>query len=160
MTATTTFLWNLLLALVWALAVGELTVGTLGVGFLAGMLVFFIARRVVGSEAYARKIGKLLKLIAFFLGDLVMSNLRLAHDVATPNFKMRPGVLAIPLDVKSDGEIITFANFITLTPGTLSLDVSQDRKTLFIHSMYTPDAEKMKKELKEGLERRIIEVTR
>ncbi len=160
MNATTTFLWNLLLALVWALAVGDLTVGTLGVGFVAGMLIFFVARRVVGSEAYARKIGKLVTLIAYFLKDLVLSNLRVAHDILTPKFNMRPGVLAIPLDVTTDGEIIMFANFITLTPGTLSLDVSADRKTLFIHSMYTPNAEGMKKELKEGLERRILEVTR
>jgi len=62
--------------------------------------------------------------------------------------------------VKSDIEITLFANLVTLTPGTLSLDVSPDRGTLFVHALYVKDAEQFRRELKNGLEKRLIEVMR
>ena len=72
----------------------------------------------------------------------------------------RPAILAIPLDVKTDLEITAFANLITLTPGTLSLEVSEDRKTLYIHAMYVDDINLFKERLKKGLERRLLQVLR
>jgi multicomponent Na+:H+ antiporter subunit E len=73
---------------------------------------------------------------------------------------MRPAILAIPLDVKTDLEITTLANLITLTPGTLSLDVSSDRKVLYIHAVYVHDVPAFKKYIKDSLERRVREVLR
>jgi multicomponent Na+:H+ antiporter subunit E len=73
---------------------------------------------------------------------------------------MRPAVLGIPLDLEGDLEITFFANIITLTPGTLSLDVSSDRKTLYIHAMYIDDVQQFKQNLKNRLERRIMELLR
>lgn len=66
----------------------------------------------------------------------------------------------MPLDVETDLEITLFANLVTLTPGTLSLDVSKDRKTLFVHVMYLEDEEQFRRELKDGLEKRLIGVMR
>ena len=73
---------------------------------------------------------------------------------------MKPGIVAIPLDAKTDLEITFLANLITLTPGTLSLDCSEDRKTLYIHSMYIDDLEKFRAEIKNTLEKRLLEVMR
>jgi multicomponent Na+:H+ antiporter subunit E len=75
---------------------------------------------------------------------------------------MRPGVVAIPLDVQTDAEITLLANLITLTPGTLSLDVSTDRRVLYIHVMYidNDDVEAVRRKIKEGFERRVLEVLR
>ena len=160
MTATSTLLWNVVLAFFWAMATGDLSIPSLVTGFLIGFAVLFAGRRVIGSQIYTDKAGKLFLLIIHFLRDLVVANLKVAYDVVTPTHHMRPGVLAIPLDCTTDGEITLLANMITLTPGTLALDVSEDRRTLYIHSTYTPDAELMRNSIKNGVERRILEVTR
>jgi multicomponent Na+:H+ antiporter subunit E len=69
-------------------------------------------------------------------------------------------VLAIPLDAVTDLEITAFANLISLTPGTLSLDVSTDRRVLFIHAMYAGDADQTRRDIKQGLERRLLGLVR
>lgn len=72
-----------------------------------------------------------------------------------------PAIVAVPLDVEGDFSVTLLANVISLTPGTLTLDVSDDKRVLYIHSMYggdDPDA--VRREIKSGLERRVLEVTR
>ncbi len=78
-----------------------------------------------------------------------------------PGKSFRSGILAIPLRAESGLEITTFANLITLTPGTLSLDVSQDRNTLYVHAIdIKDDAEKDKQAMKEAFEENIVEAFR
>jgi multicomponent Na+:H+ antiporter subunit E len=101
-----------------------------------------------------------IRFICFYLWQLVLSNLRVAYDVVTPTHYMRPGVIAIPLDVQTDAEITLLANLITLTPGTLSVDLSPDRRVLYVHVMYIDhdDVEAARQQIKAGLERRVLEV--
>lgn len=73
---------------------------------------------------------------------------------------MKPGIVKVPLDAKSDIEITLLANLISLTPGTLSLDVSNDRKVLYVHAMYISDKEKFINDIKQGFERRLLEILR
>jgi multicomponent Na+:H+ antiporter subunit E len=73
---------------------------------------------------------------------------------------MRPGVVAIPLDVKTDIQIALLANLVTLTPGSISLDISGDRSVLYLHVMYIEEPEAVRREIKEGFERRILEAFR
>jgi multicomponent Na+:H+ antiporter subunit E len=96
----------------------------------------------------------------FFLKELILANVRVAYEIVTPWKVSHPGVIGIPLDAETDLEITALANVITLTPGTLSLDVSDDRKTLFIHAMFIDDPDTLRKEIKEGLERRLLAVLR
>ena len=81
-------------------------------------------------------------LAMYFLRELVRANLRLALDVATPRFHMKPGIIAVPLDATTDGEILLLSMLINTTPGSVALDVSPDRTILYVHVMYmtTPDA--------------------
>ena len=104
------------------------------------------------------KIVKALELFVFLLWELLLANLRVAYDVLTPGYQMRPGVL----DARTDVEITLLANLITLTPGTLSLDVSSDRRVLYIHVMYIDrgDLEEVRRKIKSGFERRVLEVLR
>ncbi len=153
-------LWNLLLALTWVAATGVFSFNNLLVGFILGGLVLYASRRVVGAPRYFNKIGKVIGLLAFFVWELVLANLRVAHDVLTPRHYMRPGVIAVPLAAKSDNEITMLSNLLTLTPGTLSLDVSADRKVLYVHAMYIDDADEVRRKIKEGFERRVLEVLR
>jgi multicomponent Na+:H+ antiporter subunit E len=73
-----------------------------------------------------------------------------------------PGVIGIPLDARTDVEIALLANLITLTPGSVSLDLSEDRRVLYIHAMYIDgrDVEAYRRSVKEGLERRVLELLR
>ena len=160
MKASSGFLSNLVLAIFWALASGRVTVGTVVVGFVAGYVTLFVTRRATGAEPYTRKTAGAVMLLLVFLRELIKANLRLAHDVLTPTHYMRPAIIGIPLDARSDFEITLLANLITLTPGTLSLNVSEDRSVLYIHSVYTPDADHLRHTIKESLERRILELTR
>ena len=154
------FMWNIALAAAWTLASGEVTLSNLLVGFAVGYLVLGFAQVVVGESRYYRKVGQIVRFAAFYLWQIVLSNLRVAYDVLTPTYYMRPGIIALPLDATTDEEITLLANLITLTPGSLALDVSPDRKTLYVHSMFVDDVEEVRREFKEGLERRVLEVLR
>jgi multicomponent Na+:H+ antiporter subunit E len=72
---------------------------------------------------------------------------------------MQPGVIALPLSARTEMEITLVANLISLTPGTLSLDVSDDRKVLYIHAMFLDDEEELRRNLKE-MEHRALELFR
>lgn len=154
------FLWNVLLALMWVALTGTFAPANLLLGFGLGFLVLFFARRIVGSAGYATKLAQALGLAGYFLWELLLANLRVAYDVLTPRPHMRPGVIAIPLDARTDAEIALLANLITLTPGTLSLDVAADRRTLYIHAMYIDDVEATRRKIKDGFERRVLAVLR
>jgi multicomponent Na+:H+ antiporter subunit E len=114
----------------------------------------------VARSSYFRKVLDLAAFLLFFVWEMILANLRVAYDVITPAYHMRPGILAIPLEAQTDDEITLLANFISLTPGTLSLDVSDDRKVLYIHAMFIDDEEKLRKEIKSGFERRLLDVLR
>lgn len=155
------FLWNILLAATWAVATGMFSLGNLTVGFVLGYFILLFARRAIGPSNYFAKVPRVVGFFFFYVGQLILANLRVAYDVITPTHYMRPGVIAVPLDVETDAELTLLANLITLTPGTLSLDLSPDRKTLYVHTMYIDeDAVWVRRLIKEGLERRVLEVMR
>lgn len=97
-------------------------------------------------------------LALLFLWEVILANLRVTYDVLTPRHRMRPGVVAVPLEPQSDIGITLLANLMALTPGTLSLDVSSDRRVLFIHAMYIESVESVTRRVKDSFERRIVEV--
>jgi len=101
---------------------------------------------------------KLIRLGIYFLWQLLLSNIKIAQCVLGPERLMKPGIIAIPLSVKTDLEIFLLANAITLTPGSLTVDVSADHQFLYVHSMQIDDAEAYRKDVKEGFERMIMEV--
>ena len=95
----------------------------------------------------------------FYLGEIILANIEIAHDILTPMHRMKPAILAIPLEVESDIQLLAFSNLITMTPGTLSLDISPDKKTIYVHAMYVDDVEAAKKEIKDAFEKRILEMS-
>ena len=107
-----------------------------------------------------RKLPLLLRFLVFYLKELLLANVRVAHDALTPTHYMRPAMLAIPLDARTDFEILLLVNLITMTPGSVSIDVSTDRRVLYLHAMYVQDPEDLRREIKNKLERRILELLR
>ena len=81
------------------------------------------------------------------------------RDVLTPGHDARPAIVAIPLSVTTTFQIVTLANLISLTPGSLNLDLSPDHKTLYMHVMFVDDPDEIRRQIKSGLERRLMEAT-
>ena len=153
------FALNLLLAVVWAGLWADFSVLQLVVGFHVGFAALWLATPLFANDsAYFRRAWRTLRLIAFFLYELVVSSLQVAWDVLTPTHLSTPAIVEVPLDVKSDLEILLVTNLISLTPGTLSLDVTPDRKTLLVHSMFVDDPDELIAMLKGGMERMVKEV--
>jgi multicomponent Na+:H+ antiporter subunit E len=150
----------MLLALAWAALQGEFSLRTLLTGQALGYLILalLIRGRVLEASPYIGRVHQVLGLAAFFFRELIKANLRLALDVATPRYHMRPGIIALPLDAKEDGQILLLSMLINTTPGSVALDVSPDRKTLYVHVMYMSSPAAARAEIKHGFERRVLGV--
>lgn len=151
--------WNLILAGMW-MAMTELSGTNLFIGFVLGYFVLWISPGMARRTRYFRRAGQGLRFAGFFLKELVVATARITYDVLTPTPYMNPAVIGIPLDVETDVEIALLAIVVTLTPGSLALDVSSDRKTLYVHAMYMADPETVRRDIKRGFERRILELMR
>lgn len=154
------FVWNLVLALMWVVLTGNMGGMNLLFGFFIGYLVLGVMQRQVPIlRGYTRRLPKLFAFSVYFIKELIKANLTVAFDIITPVWYMKPGVIAYQLDAQTEVEITLVANFISLTPGTLSLDVSDDRRVLYIHAMFLDDEEEMRKSLKK-FERKVLDVLR
>jgi multicomponent Na+:H+ antiporter subunit E len=153
-------LWNILLAFAWTAVTGRFDFRNVVVGMGLGYLVLLVAQPVTGPSNYSRRIQRTVAFAVFYVRELILANLRVASDVLTPKPRIRPGVLAIPLEANTDTEITLLANLLTLTPGSVSLDVSSDRRFLYLHAMYIDDLEKYRASVKADIERRVLEVLR
>ncbi|MEB2778431.1 Na+/H+ antiporter subunit E [Algoriphagus sp. D3-2-R+10] len=154
------FLSNLLLSLVWIAITGAFTFENFVFGFALSFSLLWITSTNRRENKYFNRIPKLIGFVLFFLYELIKANVEVAYDVVTPKHFMKPGIVKIPLDARSDLEITLLANLISLTPGTLSLDVSDDRKVLYVHAMYVKDREDFVADIKNGFEKRLLEITR
>jgi multicomponent Na+:H+ antiporter subunit E len=135
---------NMLLALAWAALHGEFSLANLLTGQVLGYFVLLGLSRggVLEPSPYIGRVHVALGLIGFFIWELVRANMRLAADVATPQFHMRPGIIALPLDITKDSQILLLSMLINLTPGSVALDVTPARRFMYVHVMYidTPDS--------------------
>lgn len=155
------FLFHIILALIWTAVTATFSFGNLLIGLFLAYLVLLVVEPAIDKTGYTRRIRKSVTLLLFFLKELFISSVRVAIDVMRPGFRMKSGVVDIPLDVTSDLEITLLANMISLTPGTLSIEVSDDRKELFIHAMYIDEGvEQVRAQIKNGMEQHIMSVTR
>jgi len=155
-----TLLQNLLLALVWTMLTGDMSFGNLLVGFALGFMILMFQRAASHQGEYFRKVVAVAGFVVFFVYELVVSSLRVAYDVITPTLHARPGIIAIPLTMETDIEITVLANVITLTPGTVTLDISEDHKFIYVHAMFADDPERVRRQIKDGIERRLLEIMR
>ncbi len=103
----------------------------------------------------ARRTMRALLLAGFVARELVIANLRVALDVLRPISRLRPAVVAVPLDVTSDGEILLLSMLINITPGSVTLDLSEDRRTLYVHVMHVTTTDQSRLDIKDGFERRV-----
>lgn len=169
---------NVMLALAWAAVTGNFSLLNLAFGFALGALALLFIRQETGSMERVRRalredprrrrgaglltalrgaFGAVILALSFVY-ELIKSSVTVAIIVLSPGRNLRPAIIAYPLDATSDAEITMLANMITLTPGTLSMDVSDDRRTLYIHAIDAPDVDEIVNDIKSSFERRIIKV--
>lgn len=151
---------NVLLALIWAAVTGLFSLPNIVFGFLLGAFALSLIRDQVGTGGYFTRLRRVIMLCLVFLYELVMSSVRVAITVLSPNMNLKPGIFAYRLKVDHDFEITFLANLITLTPGTLSVDVSDDKRFLYIHALDCSDLEATRHDIATNFERRILEAFR
>jgi multicomponent Na+:H+ antiporter subunit E len=150
------FLGSILLALAWAALQGDITLANLLVGYGVGYVILAIlAKGGVMPSTMASRTAHAVGLAGFFVRELLVANIRVAVDVLRPRTAIRPAVVAIPLDVTSDGEILLLSMLINITPGSVTIDLSEDRETLYVHVMHMTSADATRREIKDGFERRV-----
>lgn len=151
-------LLNFALALTWTFLTGRFNETNFFFGLGLGFFLLALLRDAVGSGAYVKKVWQAIYFVLYFLWELLVANLHVAYEVITPRLYMRPAIVAVPVDLKRDFEITLLANLITLTPGTLSLEISEDKKTLYVHGMYVDDIDDFRRSIKQGFEKRVQEL--
>jgi multicomponent K+:H+ antiporter subunit E len=130
-------LWLSWLALNNAIAPAHLVLGAL----LAWVLPLTGMHLADGTWPHLHRPGVALKLALRVLGDIVVSNFEVSRRVLGPEAAIRPGFIRVPLDLTDDWAITALAGIITMTPGTLTADIAEDRSYLLIHAFHVDDAD-------------------
>ena len=156
------FLLNLFIAMLWLLLKDEPTAqtSTFFTGFLIGIFILYIMHRFFGTQFYLRRVWKVVKLILLFIKELILSSYSVIKQVSTPNLNITPGIFTYKTQLKGDWEITALALLLTLTPGSVVMEVSEEGDVFYIHAM---DMEETKKEVIRSIgqfERAIMEVSR
>ncbi len=104
------------------------------------------------------RIFRLFLFTGYYLKELLLSSIYVAWDIITPKDRMRPGIVEVPIDLKKETAIIALVNLISMTPGSLSVDLTPDKKKIYVHVMYLFDREKFISKTKSELEHKIRQI--
>lgn len=151
---------NLIAATAWMLFQNSFTFVDFVIGYIIGIIALYFARPLLGYTFYMRRVVAAIKLFFLFLKELVVANIDVLKVVLSPKLNVSSSIIAVPTKLESKGEITLLAVLITLTPGTLSMDFSDDSQTIYIHALDAPDREQFIKDIQQTFERAIMEVTR
>lgn len=159
---TKLLLLNAFLMMLWPALTGKFTVMELAVGFVLGAIIISVPER-----AYGRRILKTFSLVLYVLWEILVSNISLATLVLAPGKikrELNPHIVGIPLQVETSLEITLLASVITLTPGTLSMELGKDENgkptTLYVHNLQVQEPDEFIARIHNGFERRIMDITR
>jgi multicomponent Na+:H+ antiporter subunit E len=163
---------NFFLAITWMTLMRSYTFNDFAVGFALGFGIIALTQRALRDQVietvhfqrpqdigyYPQRAWKLLSFLAFATWSIIKANIDVARLLLRPRLNINPGIVSIPLEVRSEIGITVLANLITLTPGTVTMDVSADRSTLYVHCIDIQDADALRDDLKQNFERRVLEL--
>lgn len=152
------FLMNLILGIVWGALQEDITASGFITGFVLGFLVLSVIYR-----GYAGTILGIFGYIIFMVWSIIVASFQVAGYVLSSQPKLDQGIVEVPLDVRSDLETAILASSITLTPGTISIQVGRNEageRVLYVHNLVMGDPEDVRRTIKREFERRILRVTR
>lgn len=151
-------LLSLCLLLVWMLLVDSSSLGQWLLGALLGWLIPFLTQLFWITPPRIYRPGKLCLFLLRVLGDIVIANLQVAKLILGPVDRLRPAFVEVPMLLEDDLALTMLASVISLTPGTVSADLSDDRKTLLVHSLDVADEATLVAEIKSRYEAPLLEV--
>lgn len=154
------FLTNLMLSFIWVALTGSMYFTNFLFGYLLGFFILWVMNRNETDQRYFYRVPKIIGLILSFIYDLLAANVQVAYDVITPKYFFVPGIVQYPMKAETDLEINLLSTMIAMTPGTLIIDVSDDKKMLYIHVMYLKDKDKFINQIERGIESKLLEILR
>jgi multicomponent K+:H+ antiporter subunit E len=143
---------SLLLLATFVLAQNDASIGVVGLGLLLAVLTPLVTAPLLPEPLARVRLRPLLLLVLRVTIDIVRANVRVAALTLGPMRRLAPGFVVVPLDVKTPAGITVFASVTSLTPGTVSANVSGDRRTLLVHSLEARDAAQAARDLKQRYE--------
>lgn len=153
-------LLNVILACLWMFLTVSYTPSTFVIGYLLGLGILFLMRRFFSGRLYIERVWAVIILILIFIRELILSNIQVLLAVTRPRMNIKPAIFALETELQDDWEITLLSSLITLTPGTLVLNISRDQKTLYIHALDVDDIQEAIHSIKTSFEKAIIEVRR
>lgn len=150
---------TVLLTGVWLLLVNRYSHNSLLFGLMLGILIPFFTHPYWPDRPRMRGPMKIAAYVLLVLWDIVVANVTVARIVLfKPNAKRQPAWINVPLELRSPEAITVLAGTITMTPGTVTADVSAEGHALLVHCLDAPDPEAVKDEIKQRYERRLKEI--
>ncbi|QQK75784.1 Na+/H+ antiporter subunit E [Salicibibacter cibarius] len=153
-------LLNIAIAIFWMALQSEYTIVEFVIGYVIGLGVIFFLRRSLPQPFYLQRVWAIIKLIALFVKELVVANLDMIRVVLSPKLNVTPGIVAVHTNLKTDWEVTILSMCITLTPGTMTMDYSEDGRTLYIHCIHVKNTQEVIDDVRNNFERAIREVTK
>ena len=150
---------TVLLAVVWILLQGSLSAGMAVFGVILGIIIPRITANWWPDRPQGFKLGRMIAYMVLVIWDILVANVQVAWIILTRrNSKLRPAWVLIPLDLRSPEAITVLAGTITLTPGTVSADLSDNGHSLLVHALDAPDPDAVRDEIKQRYEARLKEI--
>ncbi|MBP8203483.1 MAG: Na+/H+ antiporter subunit E [Pseudomonas sp.] len=151
-------LLSLCLLLVWLLLINDLSLGHWLLGALLGWAIPLLTQLFWINPPRVHKPFKLCLFLLRILGDIVVANLHVAKLILGPAAKLRPAFVEIPMLLEDELALTMLTSIISLTPGTVSADLSDDHKTLLVHGLDVPHAAELVAAIKQRYEAPLLEV--
>lgn len=152
-------LLTLLLTAVWMMLINSISLGGLILGLFLGVTVPLLTSAYWPKRPRLRNPLMIAEYICIVLYDIVVANLIVAKAILFKrNDEMKSGFIAVPLDIRTPEAITVLAGTITMTPGTVSSDVSADGHSLLVHHLDEADQDTLRKTIKDRYERRLMEI--
>ena len=143
----------------WLLLMNEVTIGGFLMGLFLGIVIPLYTSKFWPEAPTIRNLPRVAEYVLIVLWDILVANVQVAWWILFWRVeRLRPSFMTIPLDIYTPEAITTLAGTITMTPGTVSCDLSADGRALLVHGLHAPDTEDMVAGIKERYERRLAEI--
>lgn len=152
------FIINLLVSIIWLLVTNSYTLNNFVLGFLLGLVLVYLLHRVMPGRFYLIRVYRIIMLIVTFLTELIKANFDVLKIILKPRIENKPGFFVYETDLEYDWQLVLLSNLITLTPGTVVLGISDDRKKIYIHSIDFSTKEEEVESIKSSLEKVVRKV--
>lgn len=153
-------LTNIFIAILWMFLQNDWSVLTFSGGYLLGLVVLFVLRRFLPSQFYLFTVQAVIELVLIFIYEILTSSVVVISKIIAPQLSLKPGIFTLETSLERDVEITLLAMLITLTPGSVVVEISDDNKIFYVHTMEIPEQSELVLKSKDRFEEAIKKVTR